>query len=747
MKSLIFILIFAFPTLTNSISILPTNGISGYRNQDFQVTSPPQNYSDTPTRQSNFLKSSVERIANAKWNEMDDESIELLQNNATINWPTPETDFMPYQSNDIKSTLNSSQTIKQMGTMYERSEGSDTTVFQDDCTSVIGWIPQSSWDGEQLVDQIQTGIPLIISNGRYKSGDIPDHSAYYHGPMWAKNFTYPAAVGEGLNLEVDLQHEYSYGYMGGTGVAIYDTNNEIIFKAWIHDAWYGSTSYAKIGYYFLDWQTGGYSSQSVQKSGSWSGTLKVWYDKEADAVKANILGNSYTLVSNPTEEELDRFARTIAIYFYNKQSFAYQSKYINSIKLTVDTSPTTGWPACPQTPAMDGHWFPQTGYSRLYFEVNQPYSDYLFYLRIHIEADQDTYDRILTVKVDGIVYYDDTIYDETGFNDVIAVMGYPYGPRKVELQIRWGGHVEKGWKLLYFYPERANGEPLEILGEYFPKASTARLVYEARLGTDARINLKVEAGDDPIPRYVKVYVDGQFKHSGSGDHAFEWDLGDYSYDSVHEVIVELYYGGYAEWGKKLAINSVSHCTGSVEIDYMSGHLPTQDDLDMLEAYYICLGYERPYFKIDDIVPYVEYFDLSTDGIWPSQQYWDYSNTYRDCDINDKKWTWMLCLHYIKMKGSIVNWFGARWGDYGIFIHDQVLLDNAYWPWTPSIAAYRRSVTIHEYGHEINIIDRHPNCKERYCINWLCAMATADFNIVEYPWYCEHHWSEHRWPGW
>ena len=163
-KSLIFILIFAFPTLTNSISILPTNGISGYRNQDFQVTSPPQNYSDTPTRQSNFLKSSVERIANAKWNEMDDESIELLQNNATINWPTPETDFMPYQSNDIKSTLNSSQTIKQMGTMYERSEGSDTTVFQDDCTSVIGWIPQSSWDGEQLVDQIQTGIPLIISN-------------------------------------------------------------------------------------------------------------------------------------------------------------------------------------------------------------------------------------------------------------------------------------------------------------------------------------------------------------------------------------------------------------------------------------------------------------------------------------------------------------------------------------------------------------------------------------------------------
>jgi hypothetical protein len=106
---------------------------------------------------------------------------------------------------------------------------------------------------------------------------------------------------------------------------------------------------------------------------------------------------------------------------------------------------------------------------------------------------------------------------------------------------------------------------------------------------------------------------------------------------------------------------------------------------------------------------------------------------------------MLCVNYYTWAGEFKsNVFGLHWGDLGIIMHDQVMIDN----WWYSLSACRRTVALHEYGHHINIIDRHPNGDERYCINLQCAMATAQLlNIRSYPFYCAHHWSEHRWPGW
>jgi len=74
----------------------------------------------------------------------------------------------------------------------------------------------------------------------------------------------------------------------------------------------------------------------------------------------------------------------------------------------------------------------------------------------------------------------------------------------------------------------------------------------------------------------------------------------------------------------------------VEIGYMDGHAPSQEDLDVLEAYYIQLGYHRAEFHLDDVVPYVYEFDLSTDGVTPSQQYYDYENAYRNPN-SDPRW--------------------------------------------------------------------------------------------------------------
>jgi len=241
-------------------------------------------------------------------------------------------------------------------------------------------------------------------------------------------------------------------------------------------------------------------------------------------------------------------------------------------------------------------------------------------------------------------------------------------------------------------------------------------------------------------------VDGQFRCSGSGDGAWEWSLGDYADDSLHEIMIQLTWGGYAEWGKRLSINRVHHFGGGVEIDYMDGHAPSQEDLDVLEAYYIQLGYHRAEFHLEDVVPYVYEFDLSTDGVTPSQQYYYYENAYRDHN-GDPRWEWMLCLHYLTWKGERKDWLGLCWGDYGILVQDQLLLDLASWPLAPSTSAFRRTVILHEYGHHLNILDLNSDGTERYSVNDRCTMHKVALllwlNIMDHPWYCEHHWSEHR----
>jgi hypothetical protein len=582
------------------------------------------------------IQSTIERFLDTQWNVNDQSAANVTQNSDTVSQLAPIANE-EYVRDDSQQNLNSTESEQ----MLIESEGIDdggTTLYSDECDSTAGWYARSTWGGEQLLSEIQTGISLLVDNGRYRSSAIPSSQSYLHGPMFTRNLTYPAAVGEGLDLHVVLEHEYVSSTMGDVGVAVYDMAGEIIFRIWLHDAWYSSRSDVIVGYYFLDWQGGGAQTYSVQMSSSWYTGFRIWYDKEDDAIKANVAGSGVTLVSNPSEEELDRTALTVAVYFARNKYYNFKSSFIDSIELGVDTSPQTGHPATPLTPAMSGHWFPQMSYSRLYFEVYQPYLDYHYCLRIRIEADQDEYDRTLTVTVQGVQLYSGVIKDEDGFDGVITVPSQlvGIGTHKVVVQINYGAYVPKGWKLTYFYPERAFGEPLEVLSEYFPQQNPARLTYLARLGPNSVINIAQEADQDHYARTTRAYVDGQLKQSATGDHAWEWSLGDYTHDSLHEVTIELQYGGYAEWGKKLTINRVHHLAGSVEIDYMPGHAPTRDDLDVLEAYYINMGYHRTEFHLDDEVPYAYMFEFRMEDGYMSQQYWDYRNAYRDHD-GDATW--------------------------------------------------------------------------------------------------------------
>ncbi len=697
---------------------------------------------------SSAIECAVRDFVETEWNTWDSVSPDMDVNNESIEWPdAPPASAGAGSDTSLASGLSNETAVIEGGTAMSESE-TGTVLYEDGCESSSGWTAVTSWTGELPVDKLQTGIGLLVDSGRYKSANIPSDPASTHGPMWVKQLATPPWVGEGLDLEVVLQHQYASSRMGHVGVIVYDASKDMIFQIHMTDGWYGDRSDAVVRYSYSGSQQ---VVQSVQKAGSWSGTLRIWYDRENDSIMATILGTEFTLVSDPPETELNRLATHVAIYFSNKQTYSYASKFIDYIKITEDTSPVTGYPAVPLSPAMEGHWFPKATYSRLYFLVDVPYSQELPWYSIgaRIVADQDTLDRVLTVKADGVVVYSETIRDEEGFDGEVVTTGS--GLKRIELQIDYGAHVDKGWKLLDFYVRKFVNQELPILGEYFPQASTARLTYQVIAGSDTRINVKMESDQDPVPRVLKVYVDGVLNHSGAGsDFAYEWSLGDYPDGSVHEILLELTYGGYAEWGKRLSINRVHRFRGGVEIDYMSGHCPTQEDLDVLEAYYVNMYYDRVEFDLNDSISHEDYFDLSTDGSSPSQHYWDISNQYRD-HAGDSRWEWVLCCHYITWSGASVTWLGMHWGDLGIFIPDQSLVYLASWPWNPPVSSYRRTIVMHEYGHHVWILDWNPIVNptnpEVYCINWGCAMATADFNIVEYPWYCQHHWSQRRWPGW
>jgi len=717
----------------------------GSSNTDSEANIRPQK-----TQESLPLKSTLDRYINADWNSNElQESPEKNHTKESAIVPLIAQNSEEVSDSYIEGNTSLYHSQKIMSAPY----GNDGTILYDDqCYSTSGWTSQNSWSGDMLVTEIQSEVDLQLSSARYISGAIPDLGVYSHGPMFTKTFGqsgvgYPAAVRHGLNLEVDFEHQYSYGYMGDVGVAIYDTQEQpkIIFRAWVHDAWYATKTTVNAAYYYY---YGGYTKHQVEKSGSWSGTVRIWYDQNAQAVKANVLGSTITLANNLAEHELNRFSSKLAIYFSNKQSYNYQSKFIDSIFVSADTSSVTELPAYPLTPAMEGHWFPKAGYSRIYFKVRNPYSidqQTGFGLRMKIVCDQDSFDRILTVTVDGLVVYDEVISTRNGFDGVVWVPGS--FTRKVMIQIRWGGYVEKGWKLVHFCPERYNMEPLEILGEYFPKEGISHLTYQVRAGTDTELSLELDSDQDGIARYIRVYIDGQLKHTRAGDGAWIFSLGDYTDDSIHEVTLELEYGGYAEWGKILTINRIHHFAGAVEIDYMEGHCPSNEDLDVLEAYFIYLDYHRAEFHMDQQVPYIYELDLGNRETGLSQQYLSYENSYRQHSGTD--WEWMLFIHYgLWNVASIL--LGLHFGgNMGIVMHDQFIIDYSNWLFSPSLSAFRRTVMLHEYGHHINIIDREHDGDERYCVNDYCTMSAVDvgfwFNVLSYPWYCDHHWSEHKWP--
>lgn len=204
--------------------------------------------------------------------------------------------------------------------------------FEDDCSSSSGWSPQSWW--QQADVKIQTGISLNSDGSKLYSGSIPGDSSHgNHGPVFLKPLGTIMRLGDNLDFRVDLQHIYHSSKMGHVYVTLYDIYGERVFYIRCVDAWYASRSDPGVFYWRSADEGGGYEYAYKQKSGSWSGELRLWY--ENGYIKGNILGTTYTLC-DPGEFDPDRQVGSITVSYGNKYTFAYESKYVRDIEVTCD---------------------------------------------------------------------------------------------------------------------------------------------------------------------------------------------------------------------------------------------------------------------------------------------------------------------------------------------------------------------------------------------------------------------------
>jgi hypothetical protein len=171
----------------------------------------------------------------------------------------------------------------------------------------------------------------------------------------------------------------------------------------------------------------------------------------------------------------------------------------------------------------------------------------------------------------------------------------------------------------------------------------------------------------------------------------------------------------------------------------------------LETYYILHGYKRVDFFVDQPISGSDYenyknLDFSQGVQSPG---WIYlRNEYFSNDDDFPRTFWILFAHYVYKDGE--KYALGCCSYYGILMHDQILIDLSNEENAPSIAAFRRQVLMHEWGHHINIIDWESG-EEKYCSNPYCCMAKSmvvqGYNVNEAPWYCTHHWGQNSWPGW
>jgi len=100
-------------------------------------------------------------------------------------------------------------------------------------------------------------------------------------------------------------------------------------------------------------------------------------------------------------------------------------------------------------------------------------------------------------------------------------------------------------------------------GHWFPKTSYSQLRYQVYFGSyigyvTFKAYVKVQSGADTISRYLRFYYDGgrvaeRIIYSGTNEFTFDFNVW---WGGTHTLTAEIYWGGYRDYGWKLAMIEV-----------------------------------------------------------------------------------------------------------------------------------------------------------------------------------------------
>lgn len=91
-------------------------------------------------------------------------------------------------------------------------------------------------------------------------------------------------------------------------------------------------------------EDGSQATEYNNKSGAWSGVVRVWYDSETSSIKGDAAGVEFSLASSGSFDP-SREVYWVGLVFYNMQSYPYESHIVTDITVstTMDTLPPTIW--------------------------------------------------------------------------------------------------------------------------------------------------------------------------------------------------------------------------------------------------------------------------------------------------------------------------------------------------------------------------------------------------------------------
>lgn len=394
-------------------------------------------------------------------------------------------------------------------------------------------------------------------------------------------------------------------------------------------------------------------------------------------------------------------------------------------------------PAEPLPPTKNGHWFPNMDHSRIRYQIETPSYwplDYAF--RLDISAYEDLYARYFRIYWDGSLILDQVIVPAAGYHSDFWIRGAWGGLHRLEFEIWSGYYSDHAWKIDLFKPLGA--EPAaHVTGEYFPFTTYGRLRWIVPMGQQTWAEVRIDNVDDPYVRDLKFFVDGVQKQPGRNAPCdLTFDLGSYTQGSTHEIMLEVSWCNYMEWGYIMPKFRVSYGGAAAEIDYLvcdSGahnHMPHNEVLNYMQVYFVEHGYQR----------YSLFINESITNTWGNDMTWEIYDDIKEAHFQFDYLTgakYVLFGHYWYNHSvcGITRYLGAE----DIFIADQKNDDYAaeHWYEVNAIQA-EKVVLMHECGHSIEI--------QHYCTNSFCVMNyLGSDNCDDYPYYCQYHWDQRDFP--